>query len=238
MEKSPRVNVNEQNNNCERSSIPPYQQLIRQHHNGNHTVLPNVNKDPKGHKQTKSVNNNKLRPSYSPKWSVQLPLLTAPNSEGYSKAKPPTTHVSVPNDINNYTVVDGYSETSNKEFSRVNQMERKYKSSSSNRDTKSGHAHRTQKVSNTYPQKVPKSFRIPVYHENHPLNSVIACDVGGLPFIDTPNLPFSQPRDENQLTNQQIPTRITTRFPQGTRAMSRRYNTWGFRKRRVDPYIE
>ena len=89
----------------------------------------------------------------------------------------------------------------------------------------------------TCPKKVPKSCGIRVHDEYQPQNSVIVCDARRLPFFDIPNLPLNQSRNENQLTNQQIPTRTTTRFPQGTRAKTRRYNAWGFRKRPVDPHI-
>ena len=184
------------------------------------------------------MNNNKPRPSYSPKWPAQLPLLTAPNLERYSKAKPFTTSVFVPNDINDYTVVDDDSEISNKEFSRVNKAECKYKSSSSNKDTKFRHTYRTQKFGNTFPTKVPKSCGSPVHDKNQTPNSVIACNFEGLPFIDTPNLSLNLSCNENHPTNQQIPTRTTSRFPQGTRVKSRRYNTWGFRKRPVDLHIK
>ena len=93
-------------------------------------------------------------------------MLTAPNLERYGKAKPFTRSVFVPNDINNYTVVDDDSEIRNKEFSRVNKVERKYKSSSSNKDTKSRHTYRTQEVGNTCPTKVPKSCGSQVHDKN------------------------------------------------------------------------
>ena len=159
---------NEQNNNCEKPCNPANPQLIRQHHNRKQTILSNANKVPKGHKKTKRV--NKSRPSYPPKWLAQLPLLTAPNLERYSKAKPLTRSIFVPNDINNYTVVDDDSEISNKESSRVNKVERKYKSSSSNKDTKSRHTYRTQEVGNTCPTKVPKSCGSQVHDKNQTPN--------------------------------------------------------------------
>jgi hypothetical protein len=56
-------------------------------------------------------------------------------------------------------------------------------------------------------------------------NNLNIVDIGRLPLIDT--------------QQHKIPARITTRFPQGTRAKSKRYNTWGFRKRHaVYPLID
>ena len=56
------------------------------------------------------------------------------------------------------------------------------------------------------------------------MNNFNIVDIGRLPLIDT--------------QQHKIPARITTRFPQGTRAKSKRYNTWGFRKRPVYPLID
>ena len=70
----------------------------------------------------KEVNNNNLRPSYFPKWVSQLPLISLaadPIARRYGKMKPPTEYVSVPADIDSYTVVDGNLEISRKELHRV-----------------------------------------------------------------------------------------------------------------------
>jgi hypothetical protein len=56
------------------------------------------------------------------------------------------------------------------------------------------------------------------------MNNFNIVDIRRLPLIDT--------------QQHKIPARITTRFPQGTRAKSKRYNTWGFRKRPVYPLID
>ena len=82
----------------------------------------------------------------SNKLAGQLPLLTAPKLERYSRAKPLHRHVPAPNEIDNYTVVDSDLKTSNKEFSCVNHIERKCKSNSSKKNTKSRHTHRTKGV--------------------------------------------------------------------------------------------
>ena len=68
----------------------------------------------------KEVNNNNLRPSYFPKWVSQLPLISlAADPRRFGKVKPPTEYVSVPADIDSYTVVDGNLEISQKELPRV-----------------------------------------------------------------------------------------------------------------------
>ena len=68
----------------------------------------------------KEVNNNNLRPSYFPKWVSQLPLISlAADPRRYGKVKPPTEYVSVPADIDSYTVADGNLEISQKELPRV-----------------------------------------------------------------------------------------------------------------------
>ena len=68
----------------------------------------------------KEVNNNNLRPSYFPKWVSQLPLISfAADPRRYGKVKPPIEYVSVPADIDNYTVVDGNLEISQKDLPRV-----------------------------------------------------------------------------------------------------------------------
>ena len=68
----------------------------------------------------KEVNNNNLRPSYFPKWVSQLPLISfAADPRRYGKVKPPIEYVSVPADIDSYTVVDGNLEISQKELPRV-----------------------------------------------------------------------------------------------------------------------
>jgi hypothetical protein len=55
-------------------------------------------------------------------------------------------------------------------------------------------------------------------------NNLNIVDIGRLPLIDT--------------QQHKIPARITTRFQQGTRAKSKRYNSWGFRKRPGYPLID
>ena len=55
----------------------------------------------------KEVSNSKLRPSCFSKWFSQLPLLSFPaDLRRYGKAKPSTEYVSVPDDIDSYTVVE------------------------------------------------------------------------------------------------------------------------------------
>ena len=59
-----------------------------------------------------------------------------------------TKRINTPNDIDSYTVVDGDLKTSNNGFSRVNQMKRNDKRSSSKKGTKPEHIHRIKEVSN------------------------------------------------------------------------------------------
>ena len=68
----------------------------------------------------KEVSNNELRPSCFSKWASQLALLSLPAGlRRYGKAKPSTEYVSVPDDIDSYTVVNGNLEIFQKELPRV-----------------------------------------------------------------------------------------------------------------------
>ena len=68
----------------------------------------------------KEVSNSKLRPSCFSKWFSQLPLLSLPAGlRRYGKAKPSTEYVSVPDDIDSYTVVGGNLKIFQKELPRV-----------------------------------------------------------------------------------------------------------------------